>query len=66
IMAECDVLKDMGEEFKAKYKAAMMDFDKNLAVNVLHGKITSLSREVKEDRANLDRMLLESQKWPGY
>ncbi|GJU89692.1 hypothetical protein Tco_1302115 [Tanacetum coccineum] len=54
------------EEFKAKCKAAMTDFDKNPAVNVLHGKITSLSREVKEHRVNLDRMLPESQKWSGY
>ncbi|GKB59946.1 hypothetical protein Tco_0916132, partial [Tanacetum coccineum] len=73
IRAECDVLKDREEardqeyeELKSKCEAAMADFDKNPAVNVLREKIVSLSREVKEHRANLDRMLLESQKWTGY
>nr|GEW36266.1 hypothetical protein [Tanacetum cinerariifolium] len=54
------------EELKAKCEAAMVDFDKNPAVNVLREKIASFLGEVKEHRANLDRMLLESQKWAGY
>ncbi|GJZ69100.1 hypothetical protein Tco_0632650 [Tanacetum coccineum] len=73
IKAECDVLKDREksrdqecEELKAKCEAAMAYFDKNPAVNVLCEKIASFSGEVKEHRANLDRMLLESQKWAGY
>nr|GEU72097.1 hypothetical protein [Tanacetum cinerariifolium] len=44
----------------------MADFDKNHAVIVLREKIASLSGEVKEHIANLDRMLLVSQKWDGY
>nr|GEU60636.1 reverse transcriptase domain-containing protein [Tanacetum cinerariifolium] len=71
--AERGMLKDMEkvrdqecEELKAKCKAAMVDFDKNPAINVLHEKIASLFREAKKHRANLDRMLLESQKWVGY
>nr|GEY53499.1 hypothetical protein [Tanacetum cinerariifolium] len=44
------------EELKAKCKAAMVDFDKNPAINVLREKIASLFREAKEHRANLDRI----------
>nr|GEY48402.1 hypothetical protein [Tanacetum cinerariifolium] len=73
IRTECDVIKEREksmyqecEELKAKCEAAMADFDKNPAVNVLREKIVSLSEEVKEHRANLDRMLLESQKWANY
>ncbi|GJX23040.1 hypothetical protein Tco_0227485 [Tanacetum coccineum] len=73
IRAECGMLKDREkvrdqecEELKAKCKEAMADFDKNPIVNVLHEKIASLFGEVKEHRANLDRMLLESQNWVGY
>nr|GEX82463.1 hypothetical protein [Tanacetum cinerariifolium] len=54
------------EELKAKCEAAMADFDKNPTVNVLHEMIASLFGEVKEHRADLDRMLLENQKWTGY
>ncbi|GJU47227.1 putative reverse transcriptase domain-containing protein [Tanacetum coccineum] len=73
IRAECNVLKDREkardqecEELKAKCEAVMANFDKKPDVNVLHEKIVSLSEEVKEHIANLDRMLLESQKWAGY
>ncbi|GJQ91865.1 hypothetical protein Tco_0003004 [Tanacetum coccineum] len=73
IRAECDVMKEREkardqdcEELKAKCEAAVADFDKNPTVNVFHEKIVSLSGEVKEHRANLDRMLLPSQKWAGY
>ncbi|GKD98624.1 hypothetical protein Tco_1382521 [Tanacetum coccineum] len=55
IRAACDLLKDKEkardqecEELKAKCKAAMEDFDKNPAVNVLREKITSLFGEDKE------------------
>ncbi|GJX38976.1 hypothetical protein Tco_0252279 [Tanacetum coccineum] len=44
------------EELKAKCEAAMANFDKNPIVSVLRDKIASLSGEVKEHRANLDRM----------
>ncbi|GJW70323.1 hypothetical protein Tco_0127240 [Tanacetum coccineum] len=64
---ECDVLKEREkardkkcEEFKAKCEAAMEDFDNNPAVNVLRKKIKSLSDEVKEHKAIMSRMLLES------
>nr|GEY80025.1 hypothetical protein [Tanacetum cinerariifolium] len=73
IRTECDLIKEREksrdhecEELKAKCEAAMADFDKNLAVNVLRENVVSLSEEVKEHRANLDRMLLESQKWSNY
>nr|GEW65181.1 hypothetical protein [Tanacetum cinerariifolium] len=54
------------ELLKAKCKEDMEDFDKNPAVNVLREKISSLSGKVKEYKANLDMMLLESQKWVDY
>ncbi|GJZ64234.1 hypothetical protein Tco_0620655 [Tanacetum coccineum] len=54
IRAECDVMKEREkvrdqecEELKAKCEAAMIDFDKNPAVNVLREKISSLFGEVK-------------------
>nr|GEW12167.1 hypothetical protein [Tanacetum cinerariifolium] len=70
---ECEVLKDRVKErekeckdLKAKCKAAMADFDNNPAVNILYQKIKSFFDEVKEHKASLDRMLLESKKWVGY
>ncbi|GJY23654.1 hypothetical protein Tco_0397312 [Tanacetum coccineum] len=45
------------EELKAKCEAAMANFDNNPVVNVLRQKIKSLSREVMEHKAILDRML---------
>ncbi|GJW28060.1 hypothetical protein Tco_0044935 [Tanacetum coccineum] len=51
---------------RAKCKAAMTDFDNNPAVIVLREKISTLSSEAKEQKANLDRMMLESEKWAGY
>ncbi|GJS80020.1 hypothetical protein Tco_0729901 [Tanacetum coccineum] len=50
------------EELKAKCDAAMVDFDNSPAINVLRQKIKSLSDEVKEHKATMDRMLLESKK----
>ncbi|GKE40360.1 hypothetical protein Tco_1463765, partial [Tanacetum coccineum] len=41
-------------------------FNNNLAVNVLREKIVALSGEVKEHKASLERMLLESKKWAIY
>ncbi|GJW28483.1 hypothetical protein Tco_0045358 [Tanacetum coccineum] len=70
---ECDVLKAREkardkecEELKTKYEAAMMDFDNNPTVKVLSEKINALLVEVKEHKASLNRMLLESEKWAGY
>ncbi|GJU20161.1 hypothetical protein Tco_1153503 [Tanacetum coccineum] len=69
----CDVLKERKkardkecEDLKAKWEAAMADFDNIPAVNILRQKIKSLSDEVKEHKASLERMLLESKKWAGY
>nr|GEW36179.1 hypothetical protein [Tanacetum cinerariifolium] len=63
IRTECAVIKEREkardqecEELKAKYEAAMAYFDKNPSVNILREKIVYLSEEVKEQRANLDRM----------
>ncbi|GJX69868.1 hypothetical protein Tco_0307039 [Tanacetum coccineum] len=38
----------------------------NPAVLALQEKISSLAADVKEHKGNLDRMMLESQKWAGY
>ncbi|GKB90513.1 hypothetical protein Tco_0962785 [Tanacetum coccineum] len=54
------------EELKAKCEAAMEEFDKNLAVMVLHQKIMSLLAKVRQHKESVERMLLESQKWAGY
>ncbi|GJT45874.1 hypothetical protein Tco_0954589 [Tanacetum coccineum] len=74
IKGECDVLKEREkardkecEDLKAKCEAAMVvDFDNNSAVNFLYQKIKSLSDEIKEHKASLERMLLESKKWTSY
>ncbi|GJR68256.1 hypothetical protein Tco_0649133 [Tanacetum coccineum] len=44
----------------------MSDFEKNLTVIALREKISTLSTEVIEHKANLDMMMLESQKWASY
>ncbi|GKD83151.1 hypothetical protein Tco_1349990 [Tanacetum coccineum] len=44
----------------------MTEFEKNPVVVALQEKISALSTEVKEHKLNLDRMMLESQKWAGY
>ncbi|GJT71839.1 hypothetical protein Tco_1031125 [Tanacetum coccineum] len=54
------------EGLRAKCEAAMTDFDKNPAVLLLQEKISSLAAEAKEHKGNLDRLMLESQKWSGY
>ncbi|GJY48025.1 hypothetical protein Tco_0437981 [Tanacetum coccineum] len=70
---ECDVLKEREksrdkecEDLMAKCEAIMADFDNNPSMNVFRQKIKSLSDEVKEHKASLERMLLESRKWAGY
>ncbi|GJZ81332.1 hypothetical protein Tco_0646326 [Tanacetum coccineum] len=47
-------------------EAAMTEFKKNPAVVALREKMYVLSIKVKEHKLNLDRMMLESQKWVGY
>ncbi|GKC70648.1 hypothetical protein Tco_1116531 [Tanacetum coccineum] len=49
-----------------KMSAAMEEFDQNPAVVALREKIYLLTTDVKEHKGNLDRMMLESQKWAGY
>ncbi|GJX36104.1 hypothetical protein Tco_0247661 [Tanacetum coccineum] len=44
----------------------MTGFEKNPAVVALREKIYVISTKVKEHKLNLDRMMLESQKWAGY
>ncbi|GJX99557.1 hypothetical protein Tco_0356576 [Tanacetum coccineum] len=70
---ECEVLKEREkarekecEELRAKCEAAMTEFEKNTAVVVLRDKIVALLGEVKEHKASLERMLLESKKWANY
>ncbi|GKE64136.1 hypothetical protein Tco_1518297, partial [Tanacetum coccineum] len=54
------------EGLRAKYEAVMTDFDKNPDVLLLREKMSSLAIEAKEHKGNLDRLMLESQKWSGY
>ncbi|GKD55717.1 hypothetical protein Tco_1289104 [Tanacetum coccineum] len=69
---ECDVMKEREraeeecEELRTKCEAAMTDFEKNPTVVAMREKMSTLSTEAKEHKANLDRMMLESQKWAGY
>ncbi|GJU11466.1 hypothetical protein Tco_1133862 [Tanacetum coccineum] len=73
IKGECDVMKERErareeecEELRTKCEAAMTNFEKNLTVVAIQVKMSTLSTEAKEHKANLDRMMLESQKWAGY
>ncbi|GJZ00821.1 hypothetical protein Tco_0518250 [Tanacetum coccineum] len=61
---KCEVLKE--REKSRDKECEMIDFDNNPTVNVLCEKIAALSGEVKEHKASLERMLLESKKWAGY
>ncbi|GJT03889.1 hypothetical protein Tco_0838351 [Tanacetum coccineum] len=54
------------KELRVKCEAAMADFDQNSTVRVLREKISSLTTDVKEHKGNLDKMMIESQKWSGY
>ncbi|GJZ34431.1 hypothetical protein Tco_0580248 [Tanacetum coccineum] len=54
------------EELRVKCEAGMIYFDKNPVVVSLCKKIVTLLGGVKDHRDNLDKMLLESQKWDGY
>ncbi|GJV50225.1 hypothetical protein Tco_1440437 [Tanacetum coccineum] len=58
--------EEESEGLRAKCEYAMSDFEKNPNVVALREKISTLSSEAKEHKANLDRMMLESQKWAGY
>ncbi|GKB41454.1 hypothetical protein Tco_0886396 [Tanacetum coccineum] len=49
-----------------KCEDAMAEFDQNPAILVLRENISSLTADVKGHKGNLDRMMLESQKWAGY
>nr|GEY22254.1 hypothetical protein [Tanacetum cinerariifolium] len=73
LRAECDVMRsnekareEECEGMRVKCEAAMTEFKKNPAVVALREKISILSLEVKEHKLNLDRMMLESQKWACY
>ncbi|GKE00110.1 hypothetical protein Tco_1388093, partial [Tanacetum coccineum] len=70
---EADVIKtreisreEEHEELQVKCKAAMAEFDQNPAVLAFREKISLLTADVKEHKGNLDRMMLECQKWAGY
>nr|GEY49362.1 UBN2 domain-containing protein [Tanacetum cinerariifolium] len=58
--------KEECEGLQVKCEDAMTDFDKNPAVLLLREKISSLAVKAKEHKGNLDRLMLESQKWSGY
>ncbi|GJX27178.1 hypothetical protein Tco_0233474 [Tanacetum coccineum] len=54
------------EGIRAKCEAVITDFNKNPAVFLLREKMSSLAAEAKEHKGNLNRLMLESQKWSGY
>ncbi|GJX36103.1 hypothetical protein Tco_0247660 [Tanacetum coccineum] len=54
------------EGLQVKYKAAMIEFEKNPAVVALREKISALSAEFIEHKLNLNRMMLDSKYWAGY
>ncbi|GJU32877.1 hypothetical protein Tco_1176466 [Tanacetum coccineum] len=73
LRGECDVIKEREraqeeeyESLRVKCEVVMSDFEKNPIVIALREKISTLSTEVKEHKANLDRMMLEGQKWASY
>ncbi|GKC88361.1 hypothetical protein Tco_1149010 [Tanacetum coccineum] len=73
LRGECDVMRSRKkareeecEGLRVKCEDAMTEFEKNPTVVALQEKIFVLSTEVKEHKLNLDRMMLESQKWAGY
>ncbi|GKC52059.1 hypothetical protein Tco_1074804 [Tanacetum coccineum] len=73
LRGEFDVMRsrerDREEECRGlqfKCEAAMTEFEKNPTVVALREKISALSTEVKEHKLNLNRMMLESQKWTCY
>ncbi|GJW73227.1 hypothetical protein Tco_0132597 [Tanacetum coccineum] len=69
IRGECDVMKERKrarEELRSKCEAAMTNFEKHPSMVAIREKMSALSTKAKEHKANLDRMLLESQKWAGY
>nr|GEU89591.1 hypothetical protein [Tanacetum cinerariifolium] len=49
-----------------KRAPSMAEFDQNPVVLALREKIFLLTANIKEHKGNLDRMMLESQKWAGY
>ncbi|GKA37539.1 hypothetical protein Tco_0724104 [Tanacetum coccineum] len=70
LKGECNVMRSKErareeecEGLRVKCEAAMTDFEKNPAVVALREKISVLSTKVKEHKLNLDRMMLEIQKW---
>ncbi|GJZ40603.1 putative ribonuclease H-like domain-containing protein [Tanacetum coccineum] len=73
LRSECNVMRSKErareeecEGLRVKCEAAMTEFEKNPTVVALREKIYVLSAEVKEHKLNLDRMMLDSQKWAGY
>nr|GEY22596.1 hypothetical protein [Tanacetum cinerariifolium] len=52
------------EELRVKCEDDMAEFDQNPTVLALREKISSLAN-VKEHKGNLDKIMLESQKWTG-
>ncbi|GJW20243.1 hypothetical protein Tco_0030865 [Tanacetum coccineum] len=73
LRGECDVMRSRErareeecEGLQVNCEAAMTEFEKNPTVVALREKISGLSAEVKEHKLNLDKMMLESQKWASY
>ncbi|GJX39005.1 hypothetical protein Tco_0252308 [Tanacetum coccineum] len=73
LRGECDVMRSRErareegcERLRVKCEAAMTKFEKKPTMVALREKIFVLSAKVKEHKLNLDRMMLESQKWAGY
>nr|GEY41242.1 hypothetical protein [Tanacetum cinerariifolium] len=73
LRGEFDVIKDRErarkeecEELRAKCEATIIEFEKNPTVVALQEKTSTLFTEVTENKASLNIMILESQKWAGY
>ncbi|GJZ07718.1 hypothetical protein Tco_0541511 [Tanacetum coccineum] len=62
----CYARQDVVDNIVNRRASAMAEFDQNPAVLALQEKISSLTADDKEHKGNLDRMMLESQKWAGH
>ncbi|GJS51893.1 hypothetical protein Tco_0625255 [Tanacetum coccineum] len=73
LRGECNVIKEreraweeVSKSVRVMCEAAMSDIERNPTVIALREKISTLSIKVKEHKANIERMMLESQKWASY
>ncbi|GJV93249.1 hypothetical protein Tco_1541062 [Tanacetum coccineum] len=63
---EKDLIRRNVKSFESNVKLLWHRFDQNPVVLFLREKFSLLIADVKEHKGNLNRMMLESQKWVGY